>query len=129
MTFNKNLGSDHSVVVNPSSSTTDKYFCSHCNTRLIPLTQEDKKGGYLCIKCTIEYWPNQTPVKKADKFDLPGPATDSHGNIIGDKTIPIAIVDNDRGPSSTTYKEQAKLTRAYEALSRHGSKFTSYEES
>jgi uncharacterized protein with PIN domain len=69
----------HFVVINPSlssSSEAQKYFCPHCNTRLIPLTQEDKIGGYLCIKCTIEYWPNQTPVKKADKFDLPGPATD-----------------------------------------------------
>ncbi|MGB7559248.1 MAG: hypothetical protein WBM37_12095, partial [Nitrososphaeraceae archaeon] len=47
---------DHFVVVNPSSGTTstsNKYFCSYCSTRLIPLTQEDKLGGYLCIKCTI----------------------------------------------------------------------------
>jgi hypothetical protein len=45
---------DHFVVLNPnSSSSTNKYFCSHCNTRLIPLAQEDKIGGYLCIKCTI----------------------------------------------------------------------------
>jgi hypothetical protein len=120
---------NNSVVIDikNSRSEAEKYFCSYCNTRLTPYTQEDKIGGYLCIKCTIEYWPNQTPVKKADKFDLPGPATDSHGNVIDDKTIPIAILDNNIEPSSTTYK-QAKLTRAYEALSRHGYRFTSYEE-
>ena len=41
----------------------------------------------------IEYWPNQTPVKKADKFDLPGPETDQHGNVIGDKDILIELID------------------------------------
>jgi late competence protein required for DNA uptake (superfamily II DNA/RNA helicase) len=35
----------------PNSPTeTTKYYCSHCNTRLIPLTQEDKKGAYLCTR-------------------------------------------------------------------------------
>ena len=93
---------DHFVVINPSSgsSSTNKYFCSYCNTRLVPFTEEDKIGAYLCTKCTIEYWPNQTPVKKADKFDLPGPATDEHGNIVGDKDIPIAMLDTPE-PSST----------------------------
>jgi hypothetical protein len=85
---------NNSVVIIPSRSSTNKYFSSYCNTRLIPLTQEDMIGGYVCTKCTIEYWPNQTPVKKADKFDLPGPETDSHGNIIGDNDIPIAIIDS-----------------------------------
>jgi hypothetical protein len=119
---------DNSIVIDLSkgSGSTNRYFCSYCNTRLIPLTQEDMKGGYVCTKCTIEYWPTQQPVKKADKFDLPGPATDEHGNVIGDKDIPIAVQDNPE-VSSTSYKHQ-KLTRAYEALSRHGYKFTNYEE-
>jgi hypothetical protein len=119
---------NHFVVVNPSSnsSSTNKYFCSYCNTHLIPLTQEDKIGGYLCTKCTIEYWPKQTPVKKADKFDLPGPDTDSHGNIIGNKKIPMAVIDTPEA-SSTAYK-QPKLTAAYEALRKSGFPFTSYEE-
>ena len=50
-------------------------------------------GGYLGTKCTIEYWPNQTPVKKADKSDPPGQETDQHGNVIGDKDILIAMID------------------------------------
>jgi hypothetical protein len=110
-----------------STSGSNKYFCSHCNTKLIPLTQEDKTGGYLCIKCTIEYWPNQTTVKKADRFDLPWPATDSHGNVIGDIDIPIVKQDSPIEPSSTNYK-QKKLAAAYEALGRHGFKWLTYEE-
>lgn len=69
---------DNSIAINLSNSTTLKYFCSHRNTRPILLTQEDKIGGYLCTKCMTEYWPNQTPVKKADKSDLRGPETDQH---------------------------------------------------
>jgi hypothetical protein len=84
-------------------------------------------GGYLCVKCQIEYWPNQTPVKKADKFDLPGPATDEHGNVLGDINIPLVMMDSPIEPSPTSHK-QKKLTAAFEALSRHGFKFTTYEE-
>jgi hypothetical protein len=93
-----------------------KYFCSYCNTRLLPLTQEDMIGAYVCVKCTITYWPNQQPVKKPSKFDLPGPSTDSHGNVIGDNDIPIAVIDDvNKDLSSTTYKQQ-KLSPSFEAL-------------
>jgi hypothetical protein len=118
---------DHNVVIdisNNSSTESKKYFCSHCNSRLIPFTQEDKIGGYLCIKCQIEYWPNQQPVKKADKFDLPGPATNEHGDVLGDIDIPMVAMDNAE-PSSTM---KQKLPAAYEALSRHGFKWITYEE-
>jgi hypothetical protein len=85
-------------------------------------------GGYVCTKCTIEYWPKQQPVKKQSKFDLPGPTTDSHGNVTGDNDIPIAVIDDpNKEVSSTTYKKQ-KLTAAYEALTGHGFRWTSYEE-
>jgi hypothetical protein len=106
---------NNSVVIDiKSSSVTEKYFCSYCNTRLTPLTQEDMKGGFVCTKCTIEYWPKQQPVKKPSKFDLPGPPTDSHGNVIGDNEIPIAVIDDpNKELSSTTYKKQ-KLTAAYD---------------
>jgi hypothetical protein len=40
------------------------------------------------------HWPKQQPVKKSSKFDLPGPPTDSHGNVIGDNDIPIAVIDD-----------------------------------
>jgi hypothetical protein len=121
---------NNSVIINIKGSiaVAEKYFCSYCSTRLTPFTEEDKIGGYLCTKCTIEYWPKQQPVKKQSKFDLPGPATDSHGNIIGDNDIPIAVIDDvNKEVSSTSYKKQ-KLTAAYEALRKTGFTFTSYEE-
>jgi hypothetical protein len=123
---------DHSIIIDTSDNSPfeeRKYFCAHCNTRLTPFTQQDKIGGYLCVKCQIEYWPNQQPVKKADKFDLPGPSTDEHGNVLGDIDIPMVAMDSpaDFEPSSTTYK-QKKIPEAYQALSRYGFKFTTYEE-
>jgi hypothetical protein len=111
-----------------STGNSNKYFCSHCNTRLVALTQEDMKGGYHCTKCTITYWPNQQPVKKSNRFETPGPNTDEHGNVVGDKTIPIAVLEAIRNEvHSTTYKQQ-KLPAAYEALRKAGYTFTSYEE-
>jgi hypothetical protein len=119
---------NNSVVIDikSSGSTTEKYFCSYCNTRLTPLTQEDMIGGYVCTKCTIEYWPKQQSVKKQSKFDLPGPETDEHGNVIGDNNIPIAVIDDpNKQLSETTYKKQ-KLSSSFEALKRQGFKITSY---
>jgi hypothetical protein len=111
-----------------ASTATEKYFCSYCNTRLLPLTREDMIGAYVCTKCTITYWPNQQPVKKSSKFDLSGPETDSHGNVIGDNNIPIAVIDDpNKAVSSTTYKQQ-KLSPSFEALKKAGFKITSYEE-
>jgi hypothetical protein len=45
-----------------STGNNNRYYCSYCNTRLTPLTREDRIGGYHCTKCTITYWPNQQPV-------------------------------------------------------------------
>jgi hypothetical protein len=62
------------------------------------------------------------------KFELPGPETDEHGNVVGDKNIPIAMIDEpNKELSSTSYKQQ-KLPAAYEALMKSGFKFTTYEE-
>ena len=81
-------------------------------------------GAFVCTKCTITYWPNQQPVKKSSKFDLPGPPTDSAGNVTGDIDIPIAVMDDpNKDVSSTSYKRQ-KIPAAYQALGH----FTSYEE-
>jgi hypothetical protein len=111
-----------------SKGNSNKYFCSYCNTRLTALTREGMIGGYHCTRCTITYWPNQQPVKKANRFETPGPDTDSHGNVVGDKTIPIAVLEDIRYEvHSTTYKQQ-KLPAAYEALKKSGFTWTSYEE-
>ena len=85
-------------------------------------------GAYVCTKCTIEYWPNQQPVKKSSKFDLPGPPTDSHGNVVGDNDIPIAVIDDvNKDVSSTSYK-RLKLSPLFKALEKQGFKITNYEE-
>ena len=111
-----------------SASAAQKYFCSYCNTRLTPFTQDDMIGAYVCTKCTIEYWPKQQPVKKSSKFDLPGPPTDSHGNVIGDNDIPIAVIDDpNKELSSTTFNKQ-KLPAAYEALRKVGFRWLSYDD-
>ena len=81
------------------------------------------------LKCTIEYWPKQQPVKKQSKFDLPGPPTDSHGNVIGDNDIPIAVIDDpNKELSSTTYKEAKANGHLMKLLREVDSRWTSYEE-
>jgi hypothetical protein len=123
------MDDNDSIILDISrKSTSNKYFCSHCNTRLTPLTQEDMKGGYHCSRCTITFWPQQTPVKQASKFDLPGPDTNDHGDIIGDKTIPmVTIYDPNKELSSTSYNSQ-KLPPSFEALQKAGYLWVSYEE-
>jgi hypothetical protein len=59
-------------------------------------------GGYVCTKCITEFRPNQTPFKKAEKLDLLGPSTDSHGIVIGENDNPIAILDIPREASTTS---------------------------
>ena len=64
-----------SVILNIKDSTSkaEKYFCSFCNTRFMPGTEEEEMiGAYVCTKCTIEYWPTLQSVKKSSKFDIPG---------------------------------------------------------
>jgi hypothetical protein len=106
-----------SLDISKNSKGSKKYFCSYCNTRLTPLTQEDMMGAYVCTKCTIEYWPTRQSVKKSSKFDLPGPPTDSHGNIIGDIDIPIASIDSPTEQSPTSYRKQ-KLSPLFRALEK-----------
>jgi hypothetical protein len=116
------------IDIKNSTSKVEKYFCSYCNTRLTPLSQEDMKGAYVCTKCNIQYWPTLQQVKKSSKFDLPGPPTDSHGNVIGDNNIPIAVIDDaNKDVSTTSYKRQ-KLSPLFKALEAQGFKITSYEE-
>jgi hypothetical protein len=63
-------------------------------------------------------------LKRANKFETPGPNTDIHGNITGDKKPIVSMVGNDPKLSST-YKEP-KLPKSFEEMQRHGLKITSY---
>jgi hypothetical protein len=85
-------------------------------------------GCYVCTKCTIQYWPNQQPVKKSSKFDLPGPPTDAHGNVTGDNDIPIAVIDDVYKELSSTSFNKQKLPASYEALRKAGFRWLSFDE-
>ena len=105
---------------------TQKYFCNWCNRSLFLRNKDEHE--YICINCNIIFYPNNQLTKKANKFDLPGPETDSQGNVIGNNTIPIAMIDYpNKEPSSTLYKQQ-KLTATYEALRKQGFNWLNYEE-
>ena len=83
--------------------------------------KEKDPDEYICIKCNILYYPNQQLLKKADKFDLPGPDTDSQGNVTGNNTIPIAMIDNPNSELSSTIYRQLKIPEAYKALKNRDS--------
>ena len=62
---------------------------------------------FICTFCNILYYPNNQLLKKSNRFDLPGPDTDSQGNVTGNNTIPIAMIDYpNKELSSTSYKQQ-----------------------
>jgi hypothetical protein len=54
----------------------------------------------------------------------PGPETDSHGNIIGDKMPIVSMVKDDVEPSSS-YKKP-RLPRSFQEMERNGLRITSY---
>ena len=49
---------------------------------------------YLCSFCNIVYYPNNELVHKENTFDLPGPNTDSQGNVVRENIIPIAMIED-----------------------------------
>ena len=62
--------------------------------------------------------------KRANRFATPGPKTDKHGNITGEKMPLVSIVNDDKELSSAYGKE--KLPKSFEEMQRHGVKITSY---
>lgn len=124
MTYNNN---EYNIIdISKSQTKPKKYSCNYCRRHLFLKDKETQE--YICTFCNIVYYPNNELVHKENKFDLPGPDTDSQGNVIRNNTIPIAMVDDpNKELSSTSYKQQ-KLSAAYEALKKSGFNFTSYEE-
>ena len=113
-------------ISNANRGKNKKYFCNYCNRSLF-LRDKDTQE-YVCTFCTITYYPNNQLVKKANRFDNPGPHTNEQGVITGDNIPPIAVIDDPNSElSSTTYKQQ-KLSATFEALKRQGYTITSYEE-
>jgi hypothetical protein len=80
---------DSSTSYPPSS----KLYCNLCSCNLTLLDAE--KEEWFCNRCHVSYFPNKgQKVKRANKFETPGPLTDAHGNITGEKTPLVAMVDD-----------------------------------
>ena len=69
------------VAIIPGNSNsytpTTRFFCSLCNRNLSPLNND--KEEFVCTHCNISYFPKGEKVKRANKFDTPGPLTDDMG--------------------------------------------------
>jgi hypothetical protein len=110
---------DSSVSYPPNS----KLFCNLCSCNLILL--DPQKEEWYCNRCSISYFPNKGErVKRANKFETPGPNTDIHGNITGEKRPILSIVEDKKEPSSSY--SNPKLPRSFQEMERHGLKITSY---
>jgi hypothetical protein len=93
---------DSSVSYPPNS----KLYRNLCSCNLI--LANPQKEEWLCTRCNVSYHPNKgEKVKRANKFETPGPNTDIHGNITGDRMSIVSMVDDfllltlaQRNPSS-----------------------------
>jgi hypothetical protein len=77
----------------------------------------------MVTRCNISYYPNKgDKVKRANKFETPGPLTDAHGNITGEKTPIVSMIDDTPNlrPNKPTFP------RSLQSLKRPGVTITSF---
>jgi hypothetical protein len=104
---------DSSVSYPPSS----KLYCNLCSCNLTLL--DAQKEEWFCTRCNISYFPNKgEKVKRANKFETPGPLTDKHGNITGEKTPLVSIIDDNPKPKDS-------IPKHFREMERHGLRITS----
>jgi hypothetical protein len=110
---------NNSDVSYPPSS---KLYCNLCSCNLTLL--DAQKEEWFCTRCNVSYFPNKgQKVKRANKFETPGPLTDAHGNITGDKMPLVSMVDD----STTTAKPRKSVfPRSFEGLKRTGVNITGF---
>jgi hypothetical protein len=119
MTNNKDSVASY---IGPGTNKRGPFYCNYCNRKLDCLGQDTRE--YLCTYCNISYFPYHQNVKRANKFETPGPETDIHGNVLTqDKPLLTAIC-----PETWTKKKEDKLPEVFEALKSKGFKWTSFEE-
>jgi hypothetical protein len=107
---------DSSVSYPPSS----KLYCNLCSCNLTLL--DAKKEEWFCTRCNVSYFPNKgEKVKRANTFTTPGPQTDIHGNIIGEKVPLVSIVDD-------SPEKKDSMPKRFREMERHGLRITSWEE-
>jgi hypothetical protein len=124
---------DNVAIIAKESSTSyppsAKLFCNICSCNLILL--DPQKEEWYCNRCGISYYPNKgEKVKRGNKLSTPGPETDIHGNIKGEKTPLVAMVDdNTKQVSSIShFGEKKKMPMYFKEMERRGLKITSWEE-
>jgi hypothetical protein len=126
MSSTNNNNKDFVVISLNDSSTSyppsSRLFCNLCSSNLVLLDPQSEE--WFCTRCNVSYFPAKEKVKRPNKLTMPGPEIDSHGNIIGDKTPLLSIVENDREPSSSYSKP--KLPKSFQEMERHGLRITSY---
>jgi hypothetical protein len=112
------------ISINDSSTSyppSSKLYCNLCSCNLILLDAE--KEEWFCNRCNVSYFPNKgDKVKRANKFETPGPQTDVHGNITGDKMPLVSMIED----SPTTAPRKSVFPRSLERLKRTGVNFTGF---
>src|ERR671918_2649213 len=68
-----------------------KLYCNLCSCNLVLM--DAQKEEWYCNRCGISYYPNKgEKVKRANKIVTPGPSTDEHGNITGERRPIFSMV-------------------------------------
>lgn len=107
---------DSSTSYPPSS----KLYCNLCSCNLILL--DSKKEEWFCNRCNVSYFPNKgQKVKRANKFETPGPLTDVHGNITGEKMPLVSMVED-----APINHPKHSMPAYFKDMERHGLKITDY---
>ncbi|MGI0001573.1 MAG: hypothetical protein ACRD42_00665 [Nitrososphaeraceae archaeon] len=82
-----------------------------------------RKEEWYCNRCNISYYPNKgEKVKRANKIVTPGPTTDIHGNITGDKRPIFSIIKDTPNLSP----KKPIFPRSLEMLKRTGVNITGF---
>jgi hypothetical protein len=107
----------NSDVSYPPSS---KLYCNLCSCNLTLLDAQEEE--WFCTRCNISYFPSKgEKVKRANKFETPGPLTDSHGNITGEKMPLLSMVDD-----TPRTHPKGSMSKYFKEIERRGLKITNY---
>jgi hypothetical protein len=108
-----------------SYSPRSKLYCNLCSCNLTLL--DPKEEEWFCQRCGLSYYPNKgEKVKRANKFETPGPTTDRYGNITGEKGPIVSMIDD----SATSVRfSRNKFPKSLEYLQRTGVNTTSVRSS
>jgi hypothetical protein len=104
-----------------SYTPSSQFYCNLCSCNLIILDAE--KEEWFCNRCHVSYFPNKgQKVKRPSRFETPGPETDKHGNITGDKMPLVSMVDHD----ANLRPKKSVFPRSLESLKRTGVTITDF---